>query len=75
MSTYLKSPNVTLALEVILKKAIYDNKMELINPSKEYSEAEIIYMKGYIQSLEDTLDECKLLFEEEVESLNQTYWN
>jgi hypothetical protein len=75
MSTYLKSPHVTLALEVILKKAIYDNKMELINPSKEYSEAEIIYMKGYIQSLEDTLDECKLLFEEEVESLNQTYWN
>jgi hypothetical protein len=75
MSTYLKSPHTTLALEVILKKAIQDNKMELVNPSREYSDAEIIFMKGYIQSLEDTLVECQVLFEEEVESLNQTYWN
>ena len=75
MSTYLKSPHTTLALEVILKKAIQDNKMELVNPSREYSDAEIIFMKGYIQSLEDTLVECQILFEEEVESLNQTYWN
>lgn len=75
MSTYLKSPHTTLALEVILKKAIQDNKMELVNPSREYSDAEIIFMKGYIQSLEDTLVECQVLFKEEVESLNQTYWN
>lgn len=75
MGTYLKSPHTTLALEVILKKAIQDNKMELVNPSREYSDAEIIFMKGYIQSLEDTLVECQILFEEEVESLNQTYWN
>jgi hypothetical protein len=54
-------------MELILKTAIMENKMELIEPSKEYTELEIAYVKGYIQSLEDMLHELVLLNEEEWE--------
>ena len=59
--------NISLTMELILKTAIMENKMELIEPSKEYTELEIAYVKGYIQSLEDMLHELILLNEEEWE--------
>lgn len=59
--------NISLTMELILKTAIMENKMELIEPSKEYTELEIAYVKGYIQSLEDMLHELVLLNEEEWE--------
>ena len=60
--------NISLTMELILKTAIMENKMELIEPSKEYTELEIAYVKGYIQSLEDMLHELILLNEEEWEA-------
>ena len=45
-----------------------ENKMELVEPSREYTELEIAYVKGYIQSLEDMLYELTLLNGEEWES-------
>lgn len=36
-----------------LLDAIEGNKMELIDPSREYTEGEIIWMNGYTQALED----------------------
>jgi len=60
--------NISLTMELILKTAIMENKMELIEPSKEYTELEIAYIKGYIQSLEDMLHELVLLNEEEWEA-------
>lgn len=56
------------ALEYILREAIHDNKMELIQPSKEYTDLEVAYIKGYIQSLEDTLREVILLDKEDLDS-------
>lgn len=58
---------VSLTMEFILKNAIQENKMELIQPSRVYTELEIAYVKGYIQSLEDMLYELTLLNEEDLD--------
>ena len=55
-------------LEYIIKSAIYENKMELLIPSREYTDKEVAYIKGYIQSLEDILEELTLLNKEELTS-------
>jgi hypothetical protein len=38
-----------------IQQAIEDNRMELLIPSRDYSEGEIVYMRGYNQALEDML--------------------
>jgi hypothetical protein len=38
-----------------IQQAIEDNRMELLIPSRDYSEEEIVYMRGYNQALEDML--------------------
>ena len=60
---------VTTTMECIIKSSIYENKMELITPSREYSDKEVAYIKGYIQSLEDILEELTLLNKEELTSI------
>jgi len=37
--------------------AIEDNQMEMVMPSREYNEGEIIWMKGYTQALKDMLED------------------
>ena len=37
--------------------AIEDNKMEMINPSREYTDKEIVWMRGYNQALQDMLSD------------------
>ena len=56
-------------MEYIIKSDIYENKMELIIPSREYTDKEVAYIKGYIQSLEDILEELTLLNKEELTSI------
>jgi cellobiose phosphorylase len=56
-------------LEYVLKSSIYENKMELIDPSREYTEKEVAYIKGYIQSLEDTLYELEIIKEEDLDNV------
>lgn len=56
---------VSVTMEHIIKSAIYENKMELIVPSKKYTDKEVAYIKGYIQSLEDILEELALLNKED----------
>lgn len=41
----------------LLTNSIEDNKIELLAPSRDYTEEEIIYMKGYNQALQDMLDD------------------
>jgi len=36
---------------------IEDNKMEMINPSREYTDKEIVWMRGYNQALQDMLSD------------------
>lgn len=69
----MKTP--TLTLEAIIKTAIYDNKMELIAPSREYNDNEIAYLKGYIQSLEDMLHELEELNNEELPDIYKIHLN
>ena len=38
-----------------LLDAIEDNQMEMIMPSREYTDNEIIWMRGYTQALKDTI--------------------
>ena len=40
-----------------LLATIEDNRLEMLIPSREYSEEERIYMIGYNQALEDMLDD------------------
>jgi len=39
-----------------IEEAIQEHKLELLNPSREYSPAEIIRYKGYIEGLETALE-------------------
>jgi len=48
-----------------IKEAIADHKIELVNPSRDYKQGEIIYMRGYIDGLEtflETIEEEKREF-------------
>ena len=40
-----------------LIEAIEDNKMEMVNPSREYTDMEIIWLRGYNQALQDMLSD------------------
>jgi len=46
-----------------LTDAIEDNKIELVAPSREYSENEIVWMRGYNQALQDMLEDFDSDFE------------
>ena len=40
-----------------LLATIEDNRLEMLMPSREYTEEERIYMRGYNQALEDMLED------------------
>jgi len=40
-----------------LLDAIEDNQMEMIMPSREYTDSEIVWMRGYTQALKDMLED------------------
>ena len=40
-----------------LLDAIEDNQLEMIMPSREYTEGEIVWMRGYTQALKDMLED------------------
>ena len=46
-----------------LIESIEDNKIELVSPSREYTDTEVIYMKGYNQALQDMLEDFDNDFE------------
>lgn len=39
-----------------IEDAIQEQKLELLNPSREYSQGEIIFYNGYIHGLETALE-------------------
>ena len=41
----------------ILLETIEENRLEMLMPSREYSEEERVYMRGYNQALEDMLED------------------
>ena len=46
-----------------LQQAIEDNRLEMLMPSRERSEEEVLWMRGYQQALED-------MFEDYTDDLN-----
>ena len=40
-----------------LLDAIEDNQLEMIMPSREYTDGEIVWMRGYTQALKDMLED------------------
>jgi len=40
-----------------LLATIEDNRLEMLMPSREYTEEERVYMRGYNQALEDMLED------------------
>ena len=46
-----------------IKEAIEGNEIEMLVPSREYNDEEIIYMKGYTQALQDMLSDFDNDFE------------
>lgn len=40
-----------------LIEAIEENKTEMVAPSREYTDMEIVWMRGYNQALQDMLDD------------------
>ena len=47
----------------LIVDTIEDNKVEMIAPSREYTDEEILYMKGYNQALQDLLEDFDNDFE------------
>ena len=39
----------------LLLETIEENRLEMLMPSRDYSEEEFVYMRGYNQALEDML--------------------
>ena len=58
-----------------LTDSIEDNKIELVSPSREYTDTEIIYMKGYNQALQDMLEDFDNDFEAFLNELIQFQLN
>jgi len=58
-----------------LTDAIEDNKIELVAPSREYNENEIIWMRGYNQALQDMLEDFDNDFENFLNEMIKTQLN
>lgn len=58
-----------------LTEAIEDNKIEMLSPSRDYSDEEIIWMRGYNQALQDMLEDFDNDFENFLNQLIKSQLN
>lgn len=56
-----------MGFKELLEQTLEDNRLEMLIPSRDYSESEIVYMRGYIQALEDMLND----YSDDLEQLQQ----
>jgi hypothetical protein len=58
-----------------LIEAIEDNKTEMVAPSREYTDMEIVWMRGYNQALQDMLDDFNEDYNKFLENLIKAQLN
>jgi len=58
-----------------LKDTIEDNRLESLIPSREYTENEQIYMRGYTQALDDMLEDFNASMDEFYKDVNNCSLN
>ena len=59
----------------VLIDIIEDNRLESLIPSREYTENEQIYMRGYTQALEDMLEDFNASIDEFYKDVNNCSLN
>ena len=59
----------------VLIDIIEDNRLESLIPSREYTENEQIYMRGYTQALEDMLEDFNASMDEFYKDINNCSLN
>jgi hypothetical protein len=58
-----------------LVEAIEENKTEMVAPSREYTDMEIVWMRGYNQALQDMLDDFNEDYNKFLENLIKAQLN
>ncbi len=59
----------------LLQQSLADNQMESLMPSREYTEDERVYMRGYNAALSDMLEDFLAEYNEFMENVNKIHLN
>jgi len=59
----------------LLQETLDDNRIEMLMESREYTEDERVYMRGYNAALSDMLEDFNAEYNEFMENINKIYLN
>ena len=59
----------------LLQETLEDNRIEMLMESREYTEDERVYMRGYNDALNDMLEDFTAEYNEFMENVNKIHLN
>ncbi len=59
----------------LLQETLEDNRIEMLMESREYTEDERVYMRGYTRALSDMLEDFNAEYNEFMENINKIHLN
>lgn len=59
----------------LLQETLEDNRIEMLMESREYTEDERVYMRGYNAALSDMLEDFNAEYNEFMENINKIHLN
>ncbi len=59
----------------LLQETLDDNRIEMLMESREYTEDERVYMRGYNAALSDMLEDFNAEYNEFMENINKIHLN
>ena len=59
----------------LLQETLDDNRIEMLMESREYTEDERVYMRGYNAALSDMLEDFNAEYNEFMENINKVHLN
>ena len=59
----------------LLQETLEDNRIEMLMKSREYTEDERVYMRGYNAALSDMLEDFNAEYNEFMENINKVHLN